>query len=787
MSTRHFNDNLILLTDSYKASHWVQYPEDTETVFSYLESRGGMFDELVAYGFQYFIKRYLSGKAVSMADINFAEDFCKQHGVSFNRNGWEYIVNVHGGKLPVSIKAIPEGTVVPTKNVLMTIENTDPKCFWLTNYLETLLLQVWYPITVATLSREMKKHILNSLRKSADTTDSIGFKLHDFGFRGASSVETAAIGASAHLVNFMGTDTMPGILLAMEYYKSGMAGFSIPASEHSTITSWQEANELKAMENMLDKYPTGIVACVSDSFNIYRAVGEYFGTELRDKVMNREGTLVMRPDCYAEGTEILSENGFLDFRDLENNPELKVAQYAKDGTIEFVKPKRFIKQYYQGEMINFYDKKGRLDITVTPNHNMVRMTQKGVSFREANNFPKKLENNHRFIRSGIIKSQFDNIGLTYLERIAIAFQADGSYESGANVSNMREKNLPTKMRFNFTKKRKADRLIEHCINANVKYSVHHEPSRPDNYNIYVYFPYFMEKDFGWVKIDSVGYNWCCDFIEEISHWDATRRTQDRIKYDTTKKINAIVVQTIATLAGYGCHFGIFKDERKEHFSDVYSLTILKHNNFIGGQAIKNQKINYDGYVYCVTVDSGMIVVRNNNKTLVSGNSGDPSVLGPELLNIAWDKFGGHVNTKGYKVLDSHVRFIWGDGISYDSIVPILNAIMDAGFSTENLAFGMGGALLQMVNRDTQKFAFKCSAIRRNGEWHDVYKNPIHSSFKKSKKGRLGLFMEDGVLVTKAIEDEKMDKKNLLKEVFRDGRMVKTHKFADIRKRAEIVG
>jgi nicotinamide phosphoribosyltransferase len=164
MSTRHFNDNLILLTDSYKASHWVQYPEDTETVFSYLESRGGMFDELVAYGFQYFIKRYLSGKAVSMADINFAEDFCKQHGVSFNRNGWEYIVNVHGGKLPVSIKAIPEGTVVPTKNVLMTIENTDPKCYWLTNYLETLLLQVWYPITVATLSREMKKHILNSLK-----------------------------------------------------------------------------------------------------------------------------------------------------------------------------------------------------------------------------------------------------------------------------------------------------------------------------------------------------------------------------------------------------------------------------------------------------------------------------------------------------------------------------------------------------------------------------------------------------------------------------------------------
>ena len=138
---------------------------------------------------------------------------------AFNREGWEYILKAHGGRLPVSIKAVAEGTVVPAKNVLMTIENTDPKCYWLTNYLETLLVQVWYPMTVATNSREQKKIIFSAFQKTGcEINPGINFKLHDFGYRGVSSVESAAIGGAAHLVNFWGTDTVAAMLCLKYYY-----------------------------------------------------------------------------------------------------------------------------------------------------------------------------------------------------------------------------------------------------------------------------------------------------------------------------------------------------------------------------------------------------------------------------------------------------------------------------------------------------------------------------------------------------------------------------------------
>jgi nicotinamide phosphoribosyltransferase len=202
--------------------------------------------------------------------------------------------------LPVRIKALPEGTITPVRSVLMTVENTDPKCFWLTNYLETLLVQCWYPCTVATQSLEIKKVIAKYLLKTGCTDMSqILFKLHDFGYRGSTSQESAAIGASAHLLNFMGTDTVAGIELILNYYNNQigyMPGFSIPATEHSTITSWGREHEVDAYENMLKEYPKGTIACVSDSYNIYEACWKLWGTELKEQVLNRDGVLVIRPD-----------------------------------------------------------------------------------------------------------------------------------------------------------------------------------------------------------------------------------------------------------------------------------------------------------------------------------------------------------------------------------------------------------------------------------------------------------------------------------------------------------
>lgn len=292
--------NLILLTDSYKPTHWKQYPPGTETVYSYLESRGGDFDETLFFGLQYFLKNYLEGPVVTAPMIDEAKSLCSAHfgrDDVFNEDGWRLIVGEHGGRLPVRIRAIPEGTSVPVHNVLMTVENTDPRLPWLTNYLETLLSQVWYPITVASNSRSIKDVIRGYHHRTSDApVESINFQVHDFGFRGVSSVETAALGAAAHLVSFRGTDTIAGILLARDFYAEPMAGFSIPASEHSTITAWGREGEAAAMENMLDQYPTGIIACVSDSFDIMNAVRNIWGTALRGKILSREGRLVIRPD-----------------------------------------------------------------------------------------------------------------------------------------------------------------------------------------------------------------------------------------------------------------------------------------------------------------------------------------------------------------------------------------------------------------------------------------------------------------------------------------------------------
>lgn len=458
-SSGGFNvDNVILLTDSYKISHFRQYPPGTERVFSYFESRGGKYPEVVFFGLQYLLQHYLAGPVITAEKITEAETLVAGHmgPQHFNRAGWEHILHTHGGRLPVVVKAVPEGTVVPTGNAMISVENTDPSCYWLTNYLETLLVQSWYPCTVATQSRAMKLAILDALHKTGDP-NSIDFKLHDFGYRGVSSVETAGLGAAAHLVNFLGTDTIAGLVLARDFYSCPTAGFSIPASEHSTITTWGKEHELDAMRNMLEQYPTGLVACVSDSFDIFRACREFWGEHLRDKILHRDGTLIIRPDS------------------------------------------------------------GKLS--------------------------------------------------------TIAFQ-----------------------------------LIE-------------------------------------------------------------------------------------------------------------------------------------------------------------------------IFEILGNRFGTTINAKGFKVIDPHVRVIQGDGIDYEMIVSILDTITKAGWSADNLAFGSGGGLLQKVNRDTQKFAFKCSSATVNGVERDVFKEPVTDSGKKSKSGRLALVKTENGFATVR---EAPGIVNELVEVFRDGAVTRSWTLDEIR-------
>lgn len=290
--------NILLNTDSYKVSHYLQYPPDTRGMFSYVESRGGDYDETVFFGLQILLKEYLA-RPFTEGDIVEARELLAAHGEPFNEAGFRYILDTYGGYLPIRIRAVPEGSVVPTRNVLMTVECDDPRAYWAVSYAETLLLRVWYPITVATQSRAAKLLIRGFLdATSDDAAGQIGFKLHDFGARGVSSAESAAIGGCAHLVNFYGTDTLSGILAARRYYGEPLAAWSIPAAEHSSITAWGRDHEVDAYRNMLRQFarPGSIVAVVSDSYDIYHAVDHLWGEALREEVIASGATLVIRPD-----------------------------------------------------------------------------------------------------------------------------------------------------------------------------------------------------------------------------------------------------------------------------------------------------------------------------------------------------------------------------------------------------------------------------------------------------------------------------------------------------------
>lgn len=458
-------ENICLVTDSYKVTHHYQYPPHTTVVSSYFESRGGKFPTTVFFGLQYILKRFLVGPVVTKEKIQEAKELYKLHFGNdyFNEEGWNYILEKHKGYIPLRIKAVPEGTVVPYKNVLFTVENTDPKCFWLTNYFETLLVQVWYPMTVATNSRYQKEIIAKYLDETADNLNGLPFKLHDFGFRGSSSVESAGIGGCAHLVNFCGTDTIAGIVTARKFYGCEMAGYSIPAAEHSTITTWGRDGEYEAFKNMLTSFPTGLVACVSDSYDIWNACEKVWGEQLKDLIVKRgeNGTLVVRPD-----------------------------------------------------------------------------------------------------------------------------------------------------------------------------------------------------------------------------------------------------------------------------------------------------------------------------------SGDPPEVVVKVLNILGEKFKTTTNSKGYKMLPPYIRVIQGDGISYESLGAILENMKKNHWSADNLAFGSGGALLQKLDRDTQKCAFKCSYAVINGKQVNVFKQPITDLGKKSKKGRLSLECENGEY--KTIEEGKGDpKKDILITVFENGKLLRDYTFKEVRENAEL--
>jgi len=291
--------NTLLHTDVYKMGHMEQYNPDIEYIQSHLIARkGDKFSDLVFFGLRYYIEKYLS-KAPSVEDVlRFIKIREMILGQPISEESKDKLMKLAEMKeWPISIKAYKEGTICGIQQPLLVIENTAPGMHFCVGLLEGLFLKLWNTCTVATYSRKLKGIFTEYAIKTGSDLRMIPFQVHDFGYRSVSSEETAALSGAAHLVNFLGTDTVLAVDLLSRYYgpHDEPIGLSVPASEHSVMCSFGESQEIDAFRNMLKLYPTGIVSIVSDTYDLHNVL-ENFSDELRDEILARDGKVVFRPD-----------------------------------------------------------------------------------------------------------------------------------------------------------------------------------------------------------------------------------------------------------------------------------------------------------------------------------------------------------------------------------------------------------------------------------------------------------------------------------------------------------
>ena len=313
------NTNRVMLADSYKYSHAKQYPEMV-SMFDYMSSRGGVYPSTIFVGAQVYTKGYFQ-IPIQQWEVDEAFEYAKAHGVPFDVEGWDYIVQTLNGKLPVRIRSIEEGKLIPVNNVLMTFESTDSKVPWIAGWMETIYMKVWYPTTVATKSYYVKKML-----EKYGSTEWAQFAFHNFGDRGSSSVESAAIGGFAHSTQFMGTDNFNSLRFAKYIYGSkDVSSFSVFATEHSTTTANADGSmkkEIVFVESMLIKNPDApIMSFVADSYDIFNFTNKVTekGSWIRETIENRPNQkFVIRPDSgkplevIPKMFKIMDYNGIFD-------------------------------------------------------------------------------------------------------------------------------------------------------------------------------------------------------------------------------------------------------------------------------------------------------------------------------------------------------------------------------------------------------------------------------------------------------------------------------------------
>jgi nicotinamide phosphoribosyltransferase len=301
----------ILLKDFYKTDHRRQYPDGTEFVYSNMTARGARlhrFKETVVFGTQYLVKEFLIKRFNEDFFQRPKEEVIKKYkrrmdfSLGPNSIDTAHLERLHDlGYLPIEVKALPEGTICPLRVPMITIQNTLPDFFWLTNFLETLISCVlWFPTTSATTAFEYRKMLTAFANKTSDMPDFVQWQGHDFSMRGHTGPEAAMVSGAAHLLSFTGTDTIPAIDFVEDYYganvETELVGGSVPATEHSVMCLGGHDTELETFKRLITSvYPKGIVSIVSDTWDYYKVLGEVLPA-LKTEIMARDGKVVIRPD-----------------------------------------------------------------------------------------------------------------------------------------------------------------------------------------------------------------------------------------------------------------------------------------------------------------------------------------------------------------------------------------------------------------------------------------------------------------------------------------------------------
>lgn len=325
--TNWMEHNPMFNTDGYKLDHRRQYPAGTEFVYSNWTARGSRIpeiDEVVFVGLQYAIKRRLMEDFDDFFESDVESVVAQYEDMltsylgpeAANSIGTEHIRALHNlGYLPLRFKALPEGTRVPLRVPMLTVENTHPDFFWLTNYFETILsAELWMPMTSATNAGRIRDLLDSWADDTGESREGVGFQGHDFSMRGMAGLDGANLSAIGHLVAFTGTETVPVLNEINKYYPfEGFLAGTVPATEHSVMCAGGEEDEMETFKRLMRLYPAGILSVVSDTWDFWNVLKSILPT-LHDEIMARDGKLVIRPDSGDPadiicGTQLLFGKG----------------------------------------------------------------------------------------------------------------------------------------------------------------------------------------------------------------------------------------------------------------------------------------------------------------------------------------------------------------------------------------------------------------------------------------------------------------------------------------------